>query len=143
MTPRLSVPTDNIFKFFALFGTVMLISSFLAMIFVNDNTNMRLMEWADELASFQSDEVVSSYEETRTVMIERLIEIEADNKEVFIIVLNALMVIGSSLASIGFLKWYKDIQPMEDEYKELLIAQMRRDLNKSSVVKRSKRLEKK
>ncbi|MAY42604.1 MULTISPECIES: hypothetical protein [unclassified Neptuniibacter] len=143
MTPRLSVPTDNIFKFFALFGTVMLISSFLAMVFINDNTNMRLMEWADELASFEADQVVTSYETKRAEMLERLIEIEAENKQTFIIVLNVLMILGASLAAVGFLKWFKDIQPMEDEYKELLIAQMKKDLNKPSVVKRSKRLEKK
>ena len=49
MTPGFSIPTDNIYKFYALLGLALIISSMLAFVYVYDSSRARTIEWSEEL----------------------------------------------------------------------------------------------
>jgi hypothetical protein len=55
MAPSFSIPTDNIYKFFALFGFVLLVSSMLAFIYVHDFSHSNMIKWVDEIIALGLD----------------------------------------------------------------------------------------
>src|SRR5690349_9487423 len=135
MENRIPVPTDNIFKFYALFGLVLVVFSIGAAIYNNDTTNALLVSATVEIATIKQSANPTGAEVTKVAVLERQKEIAISDRKVFQWCLAAFLAGGGYLLWYGFSKWQKIVQPRIDEMArtELAIAKLqleklRRDL---------------
>ena len=138
MTPKLPVPTDNVYKFYALFGLVILLSSAFGIIYATDLTNKRIFEIHTQIGQYKEDGEISSFEEGQIQMLEKLNEVALTNKELYMTVLAWSFAISIYVMMYGFYKWHMTIQRMDDRLTELKIRQLERDLKIFSVPKKPK-----
>jgi len=94
MENRVPLPTDNIYKFYALFGLLLTIFSIGAMVYVNQSTNDLVFDVAVEYETLKADPVRSVADEARFTLLERKLEIAGVNKKTFMLCLAALFVGG-------------------------------------------------
>ena len=138
MTPKLPVPTDNVYKFYVLFGLVILISSAFGSIYVTDLTNNRIFEIYTQIGKYKEDGEISSFEEGQIQMLEKLKEVALANKDIYGIVLAWSFATSLYVMAYGFYKWHMTIQRRDDRLIELKIKQLERDLKISSVPKKTR-----
>ena len=80
MENKIPVPTDNIFKFYALFGLMLFVFSFGAIIYVNSHTNEVIFTTAPELAALRQIAKRSDVDDLRLALLERKFEIAKGDK---------------------------------------------------------------
>lgn len=134
MENRIPLPTDNIFKFYALFGLLLIIFSFGALIYVTRSSNEVVFSALPELEGLKQIAKPTPAEDVRIKLLERKLEITKTDKEVFNYFLLGLAGIGSLLMIYGFGKWHTGLQPVLDrtakvqlEIAELQLAKLRRE----------------
>lgn len=111
MQNKVPLPTDNIYKFFALFGLILVIFSIAATIYNTKEANNQLIDIAIQL-----DDSNSSALSDKTVdYIERHKDIIVSDRKGFNTLLIALAIIGALLGLFGFFRWMFKIQPQQDE----------------------------
>jgi len=128
MESRIPLPTDNIFKFYALFGLLLIVFSVGAAVYVNQDTNNLVFKIAVEYETLKADPARSISEETRFQILERKMEIAKQNKDTFLYSLGALFAVGGLMAFYGFKKWHTEIQPIQDEMARLNLRKLRQDV---------------
>jgi len=138
MTPKLPVPTDNVYKFYALFGLVILISSAFGTVYTTDVTNQRIFEIFTQIGEYKEDGEISSFEEGQIQMLEQLRDVAISNKELTLDVLAWSFAISLYVMGYGFYKWHMTIQRRDDRLTELKIRQLEKDLKISRVPKKPK-----
>ncbi len=111
MQNKVPLPTDNVYKFFALFGLILLIFSLGATIYITKEANVQLIDIATQLDSTSSnnfsDETKSIIEEYRNVII--------SDRDGFNDLLVGLAIFGTLLGLFGFSIWMFKIQPQQDK----------------------------
>jgi hypothetical protein len=132
MTPNIPIPTDNIYKFYASCGLVLLIAALVAFVYVQDSTNEKILNWLTSISQFESDGVIAEYEKKQIELYNHLIEITTDDKKLFHKILSGIVAISLWISGFGFYKWEKTIQPRDDLILELRIMQLEKELKKSS-----------
>ena len=138
MTPRIPVPTDNFYKFCALFGTVLFISSFLASIYINTSSNQKVFDVAEQQLELYEDGELSELEKERKKVLEKVLEVTVSSRDHLQWVAVVAICFGSLLMGIGFRVWYQVIQPREDRLINLKIRQLEKELRVASMPKKSK-----
>ncbi|MBJ6136392.1 MULTISPECIES: hypothetical protein [Marinobacter] len=128
MENRVPLPTDNIYKFYALFGLLLIIFSIGAMLYVNQSTNDLAFEVAVEYETLKADPMRSVADEARFTVLERKLEIAGLNKKTFMICLSVIIAAGSFMVWYGFKKWHTEVQPVQDEIARLNLVKLRREL---------------
>ena len=128
MENRVPLPTDNIYKFYALFGLLLIIFSIGAMVYVNQSTNDLVFDVAVEYETLKADPVRSVADEARFMLLERKLEIAGLNKKTFMLCLAALFVGGGFMVLYGFRKWHTEVQPVQDEIARLSLLKLRREV---------------
>ncbi|GGC09145.1 hypothetical protein GCM10007205_17870 [Oxalicibacterium flavum] len=91
-------------------------------LYVSNSTNTLLFEAYVELETAKSIEQTTPAINAQRKMLERKIEIATKNKKFFIQGLMLISAISGWLMFYGFLKWHREIQPIQDE-----IARLQRD----------------
>jgi len=149
MTPKIPLPTDNIYKFYATFGLALIIAAIAAGVYVAEKYNRLIQEYELMLddnplgvrphsmrlieAGATSDEVMTALhnEIFGTLNTLRLLQ-EAKNKEYFYLsLLGAILVVGLMLSCYGFTRWHRKIQPLHDRYLELQIEALKNEIEKN------------
>lgn len=128
MESRIPLPTDNIYKFYALFGLLLFIFGLGATIAQTKITNEFMVKSYVELEALKAIENPSSVEALRRSLTERLIEVEKSDKEFFKWGLAVVAGLGFFLMSFGFRRWHKRIQPIQDELLQLQLEKLRREV---------------
>lgn len=135
MESRIPVPTDNIFKFYALFGLLLFVFSCGALLFVNSSTNSFLSSAYTELEGLKQLENPSRVEKARIDILERKMDVSKSDKGFFSSALAVLGVGAISGMGYGFLKWHTVVQPVLDEsakvqleIAKLQLTQLQREL---------------
>jgi uncharacterized Tic20 family protein len=131
MEPKIPLPTDNIYKFYALFGLMLLITSILGTILVNTSTNEKLYELIKEYEAIPKEQKEKS-KSTLAEVIEKLIDVQIKNKYFFLYSLGATSGISIILMWYGFRQWHTKIQPKQDELFELQLSKLRKELEHSN-----------
>jgi hypothetical protein len=135
MESRVPVPTDNIYKFYALFGLLLFIFCCGSSLYVTRTSNELVFSALPELESLKQISQPSRVEQMRISLLERKLEINKADKSTFQYAIGGLM--GTALIAMvyGFWKWEKELQPILDrtakaqmEIAELQLAKLRREL---------------
>lgn len=127
MESKIPLPTDNIYKFYALFGLALLITSIIGAVSVSTSTNDKLHSLVKE---YESIPVPKEKSELAKV-IEKRLEVQVSNKKFFSQVLGAIIGVAIWLMGYGFWQWHTKIQPKQDEYFELQLQKLRREVGDS------------
>lgn len=133
---KIPLPTDNIYKFYALFGLLLFIFSIGASIALTKNTNDTVYKLYVELESLRipTIEEMAAYKDgvhptfVRKALLEKLIEVAKKDRTTIEILLTAVTVIGGLGVLYGFRKWHKEIQPIQDEMLQLQVEKLRREV---------------
>lgn len=115
MENRIPVPTDNIFKFYALFGLLLFVFACGALLYVNTTSNALMFESIPELEALKEFETPSRSDLAQIAVLERKIEITNSNKKFYYNVISVLGGLGFLMAIVGFGVWHTRIQPILDE----------------------------
>lgn len=116
MESRIPVPTDNVYKFYALFSLLVLVFSMGAILYVNQSTNNLLLSSSVELATLkvlpgQPPALVAA----KKTVIEKRAALAVADKDFFVVALGGFSAIAICGLYYGFQKWHRDIQPVIDE----------------------------
>ena len=128
MESKIPLPTDNIYKFYALFGLLLFIFAIGASIVSIKNTNDYMYRSYLELEPLKAIEKPSSVEIVKRDMLQRMIDVAKSDKEFFTICLNVLAGISIMLMFFGFGKWQKSVQPLQDELLKLQVEKLRHEV---------------
>lgn len=130
MESRIPLPTDNIYKFYALFGLALIVSSMLAIVYLQKTTNDLIFTTVLEYEELAAKEHPSVTESKRKEIIEKKLEIAVADKKYYSYALGGILGLGLVLSWVGFTKWQKEIQPKQDKLLDLQIAKAEEDLKK-------------
>ncbi|MDL9997243.1 hypothetical protein QTI24_01430 [Variovorax sp. J22P240] len=128
MDNRVPLPTDNIYKFYALFGLLLFIFGIGAGIVQNKATNDFMVRSYIELESLKSIEKPTSVENLKATVLERMIDVETSDKQTFKWSLAIISAAGILLMIYGFHRWHTQIQPAQDELLQLQVEKLRREV---------------
>lgn len=114
MLDRVPVPTDNIYKFIALFSLVAAIFAVWAALTLHNATNEVVYTNLPEVESLKKLDSRSHEQELMLSLKQRRIEIAKADKKTLTNVLSGLLGFAVVGIGYGFWKWHKDIQPLAD-----------------------------
>jgi len=140
MESRIPLPTDNIYKFYALFGLLLFVFSFGAAIVNNYSTNDQIFEIVVELETLKSLPNPNAVDVVKKGVLERKLEIVKSDKQFYKYAVAAIVAIATLMMLFGFERWHKQIQPLQDEVAKLQLEKLRAEIQelKSARPKRSK-----
>lgn len=115
MESKIPLPTDNIYKFFALFSLLLLISGIGLVFYSTNNTNSIIFEHWVEIESLQSIEKPTVEQESRLKALERKVEVAVSDKNALRWASFGMVMLGTFGVMLGFGYWHKHIQPVADQ----------------------------
>ena len=131
MLPKVTVPTDNIYKFYALFGLVLLIFSLSSLIYTNQSRNDAIFKIIIEQETLNAVIQPNTTQQVTSAVLARKLEIIKSDKWFYLISISILACIAGYLIYYGFTKWHNKIQPLQDELIELSIKKLKKELRVS------------
>ncbi|MCO8251112.1 hypothetical protein [Comamonas thiooxydans] len=114
MLDRVPVPTDNIYKFIALFSLVALIFSMWAIINIQTSTNEVVYKTLPEIEALKNFEKRTNEQNLSLALLERKLEVAKSDRKALSYALYGVFGVAFWMAAYGFGKWHKDIQPLVD-----------------------------
>jgi hypothetical protein len=128
MLPSVPIAMDNIYKFAALFGLVVMISTIVAMLYLLKINYEFGISTIDELELLKVKENLTQAESIRKSAIEQILELRNFGTKSFMYVLDFFFIIGGLVCFWGFYCWFKKVQPKQDELFNLQIEKMKREI---------------
>ncbi|MCK8078264.1 hypothetical protein MSG34_19050 [Vibrio sp. 1CM2L] len=130
MESRIPLPTDNIYKFYALFGLLLVVFASGALLFVNQSSNNLIYELTVDHRKLSNtpEQARSLEEEARLQIIESKLQVSSSNKNFFIACISVIITIGSVMVGYGFRTWHTVIQPLQDEISRLNIKKLKQEV---------------
>ncbi|KKD60181.1 hypothetical protein RN22_12735 [Grimontia sp. AD028] len=130
MESRIPLPTDNIYKFYALFGLLLVIFGLGAFLYVNQSTNNLMYEVIVEHQTLKNipDQVRTVQEETRFQVLDNKIRIGKQNENFFNSCIAFIIAAGIWMIVFGFKTWHTIIQPLQDEITRLNIKKLKQEV---------------
>lgn len=115
MESKIPIPTDNIYKFYALFGLLLIVFSFGSTLYVNKSSNEQMITLLVEIETLRQEQPPTAPQQLRQAIAQRQLDIAKSDKEFFRWALVALGMVGTLGLMYGFGKWHKEVQPVIDE----------------------------
>lgn len=141
MTPPLSVPTDNIYKFSCLFGLALIISSIFAFVSTYSSSLDRKIKYAETVIPLEAKTQRSKADDELLALNKKLIEITKSNESAALSVISVVLVAGLMLSMYGALKWHRVIQERDDmlatlqlKKLEIEVAKLQRELAQQPTI---------
>ena len=129
MESRIPLPTDNIFKFYALFGLLIFIFGFSAAIYTTKSANDFLSGAVVDFEELKSLSTSSVRETARRQILQRQIEVAKTDRDFFRLGCSFISACGFWGMIYGFRKWHKEVQPRLDEISELQLQKLRHEVS--------------
>lgn len=129
MESRIPLPTDNIFKFYALFGLLLLVFGIGATLYSNQSANDFIFQVGVEYETLNADPVRTPQQEARLQLIKGKLELNKDNKRFFQNALGLITGTGIFMMIYGFKKWHTEIQPIQDEISRLNLKKLQQEVD--------------
>lgn len=126
----LSVPsaTDNIYKFYTIFGLTLIVASILGLVHVVQSGNAKVYQLAKDYDTLvPKDEKEQKLSATGAV-IDEMLKQHGDDQFAMKAVLYGVLIIGGGFTGRGFHKWRKEVQPMDTRLKELQIKRLEQEV---------------
>lgn len=121
MQDKISIPTDNIYKFYALFSLLLLIVTVSAAIYVMNFTNELIIKNLIEIQTIDAEiepmdaPDPTSPQLTRRAILKWQVESAQSDRITYWLVLGVLLGLSLSGMYYGFSKWHKEVQALNDE----------------------------
>ena len=128
MENKIPIPTDNIFKFYALFGLLLFIFSASSIIYVTRSANELVFQSVVEVEAIKQIQNPSPVDKAKLQILEKRLEISASDKIFYIKGIGAITGISVVLMIWGFTKWHRDVQPIQDEMAQLQLEKLRHEV---------------
>lgn len=125
MQPSIPVPTDNLYKFAALFGLVLIVASIVSVVSTYNSAYDELVEIASSYIALEGKSDATTKQMKQ--LMDKRIEVIDSNREFYVFILSIPIVIGGALSVWGFQRWAR-IQPLHDELIELQVAKVRKEV---------------
>jgi len=128
MQPQLSVPMDNIYKFYAIFFLITCIACSILFFLVYESHKNTGISLVKELVKLEASHPLSEADLRTKELLEKELEVIQKNKTFYLKILSG--VFGASLCPIffGFLKWHFVIQPKHDILANLQIEKLKKEI---------------
>lgn len=120
MESPIPLPTDNIYKFYALFGLSLFIFCAAASIYTARTTNETILQTVVENAAISDTNSPEAV--VRKQVLERRYELAVGERKATDKLLTGGVFLGTALMILGFASWQLKTQPVQDE-----IAKLQRD----------------
>ena len=129
MENKIPIPTDNIYKFYALFGLVLFIFGIGSIIYIQSSTNEIGFQASIEIAAINQIEKPSNVDSVKRSFLQRRIDVALQDRIFFN--WSTGIIIGAALVLMiyGFRKWHKEIQPMQDKILELQLKKLQHEVH--------------
>lgn len=114
MNSKIPLPTDNIYKFYALFGLVLLISSFVLFFQTYTTFQERFFERYIALESLTNKKKLSANDLANKEVLETKSKIDESDKSAYLGFIGIFIAFSLFLIAYGFRKWHVKIQPQQD-----------------------------
>jgi hypothetical protein len=144
MSPTLSIPTDNIYKFACLFGLALIISSIFAFVSTYTASLDRKIKYLEAIIPLEANTERTKTENDFLAMNRKLIEVTKSNESIVENLIAVVFVVGIMLSIYGAREWYHAIQRRDDklvilqlEKLEIEIEKLRSDISKPQTDKTS------
>jgi len=149
MQPSIPIPTDNLYKFQALFGLAIIISAMVGLYLAYATTNSELIAISDRYYELEKEQLADQQEvvaigatvasdarsmnaaEGVRAVLEKRIEVAVRNRGAYTVFLFLVMLGGGLLAFFGFSAWAK-IQPLHDRLLQLQVLKAEKEHNQAS-----------
>lgn len=115
MTHKTPIPTDNVYKFYALFGLALLFACVYGFISIYTSNLDSTFEIYQELEILKGEVQPTNAQKIRIEVLERQSELGPKNKDFYINVITIVSSFCVFLMAFGFYQWQYKIQPMQDE----------------------------
>lgn len=115
MQSRVPLPTDNIYKFYALFGLLLFLSCTYTFVNLQQSYNERAFKRHVELKTLQDLKELNATQSATKEILERQAKIDSSDKEFFLNSIAIFFSIAILLMFFGFHQWHTKIQPQQDE----------------------------
>lgn len=115
MESKIPLPTDNIFKFYALFALFVFIFSIGAILYVSQTHNDRVLVLYPELEALRQAKDLPPRDQTRRDLLEQLLEAQKSDLKFYKSALGFLSGISFWGMMFGFWRWHREVQPRIDE----------------------------
>lgn len=115
MNTRVPIPTDNIYKFYALFGLALLFACIIAFVSTYNTHLDRTFDVHEELEILKKLKKPTGEQQVRIEILERKAEIDPENKKFYMSIINGGVGISIVIISFGFFMWQFKVQPKQDE----------------------------
>ena len=136
MQSKVPLPTDNIYKFYALFGLFILFLCMLAFVTTYNVHTGVAFQVHEELQVLNKVEKPSRSQIVRKEVLERKEEINTENKKSYMTVISKGFTIAIILITFGFIAWHYKVQPLQDELSKKHIEKL--DLELSALRKQAR-----
>lgn len=130
MMNRVPVPTDNIYKFYALFSLVALVFGIWLVFSITKDTNALITTSYPEIAELKAIKERSPAQSAKLEVLEKQIEVSQSDKDFFIKCLSGIIACCFWLMVFGFVKWHREIQPLADENQKIQLAILKLQVQK-------------
>lgn len=114
MDSKIPLPTDNIYKFLATFGLVLMVSALTLLIYTYQATNDVVFKNASAIYDLESSDRSDDDKERRAKLLTREVEVAVSNRNIGKWFFSGLFVLGLMASVIGFGRWYMYVQPEYD-----------------------------
>src|SRR5690606_34726873 len=122
------IPTDNISKFFSLFGLALVVVSVYAFVSTYNATLADKVRYSEAIIMLEAKTSLTKAEENVLKLNKRLLEVTIKNGETVNIAAGLLAGAGISICFLGLTSWYKRVQQYEDELAKLQIEKLKMEI---------------
>ena len=128
MQSKVPLPTDNIYKFYAFFGLLLLITSLYLFVTTYNDHRARAHDRYIELSKLEVITKLPPEQEKYKELLENQAVIDQSNKSFYITCISIALSISISLMLFGFGMWQFVIQPKQDKITQLGIEKLELEL---------------
>lgn len=128
MTPTIPIPTDHVYKFYALCGLSIAISSLIALIYLIDRYNERIEKNYLQWEILNRMDNLSQEDEVRKSVLKAKLDVDRLDRSAIPWALGSIGGVGGAMMLLGFIPWHKTLQRNQDKLLELQIKKIEREI---------------
>jgi hypothetical protein len=137
MTPSLSVPTDNIYKFACLFGLALIVTAVFSFVTTYNSTLDRKVRYSEAIIPLELKSPRAKLEEDMLEMNKKLLKVTQDNEKAANYAFGLVLGLGLILSASGAHNWYKKVQQRDDELAQLQMRKLEAEIEKLNIENQS------
>ncbi len=128
MTPRIPLPTDSIYKFYALSGIIFFITAVIMIYITQKNYNEQVYERYIPMQILSNKDVLNEKEELELEILKSKDKIEKDDRNIMMKLFSVVLSLAIICMMYGFFKWHTILQPSQNKLMELEIKKLEKEL---------------